>query len=44
LAIYAKENGQGMMFAQDEEIMPPTDSDSDPDGTPGKRPHLSIVK
>ena len=44
LAIYAKENGQGMMFAQDEEVMPPTDPDSDPDATPGKRPHLSIVK
>ena len=44
MAIYAKENGQGMMFAQDEEVMPPTDPDSDPDGTPGKRRHLSIVK
>lgn len=44
LAIYAKENGQGMMFAQDDETLPPTDPDSAPDNTPIKRPHLSIVK
>jgi len=44
LAIYAKENGQGMMFAQDDETMPPTDPDSDPDLQPTKRPHLTIVK
>jgi len=44
LAIYAKENGQGMMFAQDDESMPPTDPDSDPDIQPTKRPHLTIVK
>ena len=42
LAIYCKENGQGMMFAQEE----PTD---DPDGTDdtsgaSKRPHLQVVK
>ena len=43
LAIYSKENGQGMMFAQDDE--------SDPPGGPGdgekpkmKRPHLRVVK
>ena len=44
LAIYAKENGQGMMFAQDDETMPPTDPDSDPDIQQTKRPHLTIVK
>jgi stringent starvation protein B len=44
LAIYAKENGQGMMFAQDDEALPPTDPDSDPDNKPIKRPHLTIVK
>ena len=44
LAIYAKENGQGMMFAQDDETMPPTDPGSDPDIQPTKRPHLTIVK
>ena len=42
LAIYSKENGQGMMFAQD-------DSPDSPDGPeggprPGKRPHLTVVK
>lgn len=44
LAIYSKENGQGMMFAQDDDTDPPTG----PDGSPGdelpKRPHLKIVK
>lgn len=44
LAIYAKENGQGMMFAGDDETIPPTDPDSDPDIKPTKRPHLTIVK
>jgi len=44
LAIYSKENGQGMMFAQDDETMPPTDPDSDPQTKPAKRPHLTIVK
>jgi stringent starvation protein B len=44
LAIYAKENGQGMMFTQDDETIPPTDSDLDPDNSPDKRPHLTIVK
>jgi stringent starvation protein B len=44
LAIYAKENGQGMMFAQDDEFIPPPDPDSDPGTKPDKRPHLTIVK
>lgn len=44
LAIYAKENGQGMMFSMDDETVPPTDPDSDPDGKPSRRPHLKIVK
>jgi stringent starvation protein B len=44
LAIYAKENGQGMMFSQDDETVPPTDPDLDPDNSPDKRPHLTIVK
>ena len=42
LAIYAKENGQGMMFAQEDGTTPPTDPDGDPGGD--KRPHLKIVK
>ena len=39
LAIYAKENGQGMMFAQE-------DGPDSPDGGPSapKRPHLTVVK
>ena len=44
LAIYAKENGQGMMFAQDDDSLPPTDPDDDPDGPSDKRPHLKLVK
>jgi stringent starvation protein B len=38
LAIYAKENGRGMVFNEDE----PTPEDSGP--KPGKRPELKIVK
>lgn len=38
LAIYAKENGRGMVFNEDE----PTPEDSGP--KPGKRPALKIVK
>jgi stringent starvation protein B len=44
LAIYAKENGQGMMFSLEDETVPPSDPDSDPDGKPSRRPHLKIVK
>ncbi len=44
LAIYSKENGQGMMFAQDDESLPPDGSDPDATIKPAKRPHLKIVK
>ncbi|MBT8048133.1 MAG: ClpXP protease specificity-enhancing factor [Xanthomonadales bacterium] len=44
LAIYSKENGQGMMFAQDDEDGPPMNPDDGPGEKPGKRPHLKIVK
>ena len=44
LAIYSKENGQGMMFSQDDDSVPPTDPDGGPDGRPDRRPHLKIVK
>jgi stringent starvation protein B len=44
LAIYAKENGQGMMFAQDEGNMPPTDPDTSPDDTDIRKRHLKLVK
>jgi stringent starvation protein B len=44
LAIYAKENGQGMMFAQDEDGEPPSDPEGGPGDGPQKRPHLKVVK
>jgi stringent starvation protein B len=44
LAIYSKENGQGMMFAQDDEPIPPTGPDGGPQPIPTKRPHLTVVK
>jgi len=43
LAIYSKENGQGMMFAQDDEPLTPTDPDDGPQQRP-RRSHLTIVK
>jgi stringent starvation protein B len=44
LAIYSKENGQGMMFAPEDETVPPTDSGPGEGKTPARRPHLKIVK
>jgi stringent starvation protein B len=44
LAIYAKENGQGMMFALDDESSPPDGSDPDSGPKPTRRPHLKVVK
>ena len=49
LAIYAKENGQGMMFSEDGDAISPTDSDDgDPDPDKprpkSKRPGLRVVK
>ena len=41
LAIYSKENGQGMMFTQDDETLP--DPDAGPN-KPSRRPHLTVVK
>jgi len=40
VAIYARENGQGMMFAQDEPTPPPVDGSDDPP----PRSHLKVVK
>lgn len=40
LAVYARENGQGMLFPNEEEPTPPDDDGSRP---PGK-PHLKVVK
>ena len=41
IAIYARENGQGMMFAQDDTPRPPGDGSDDP---PPPRSHLKVVK
>ena len=42
LAIYTRENGQGMMFA-DEDLLPPGD-DSQDSAIKQKTPHLRVVK
>ncbi|WP_419608336.1 stringent starvation protein B, partial [Thiolapillus sp.] len=45
LGIYSKENGQGMLFPEDDEAVPP--EDEGPDDTPppaGGRPSLKVVK
>ncbi len=48
LAVYAKENGQGMMFSEDDGAISSPDSDDDPDPTPSpgkpRRPGLRVVK
>jgi stringent starvation protein B len=43
LAIYAKENGQGMMFSQDDNDSPPDHSPDTDDNGP-RRSHLKLVK
>lgn len=42
LAIYAKENGQGMVFSEGDE--PPPSDPSPDDSDKEKKPHLSLVK
>lgn len=44
LAIYSKENGQGMMFAQEDGSDSPDDPDSGPGDPAPKRPRLTVVK
>jgi stringent starvation protein B len=44
LAIYAKENGQGMMFAQEEGNLPPSGSDPGQGDGDTRKPHLKLVK
>ena len=46
LAVYAKENGQGMMFSEDDGAISATDDgdDTDPDPDKPKRPSLRVVK
>jgi stringent starvation protein B len=43
VGIYARENGQGMVFDPEETTSPPDDTPPDP-GKPEKRPTLKIVK
>jgi stringent starvation protein B len=47
IGIYARENGQGMVFEPEEPPRDPDDDPEPPDGSPGKpegRPSLKIVK
>jgi stringent starvation protein B len=45
LAIYAKENGQGMMFSEDDGAVSSSDDDEpEPDPDKPKRPSLRVVK
>lgn len=52
LAVYAKENGRGMVFSDDDEVLdedtgtePPDDNPPEPPVPPGKgRPSLRVVK
>ncbi|MFV2005540.1 MAG: ClpXP protease specificity-enhancing factor [Gammaproteobacteria bacterium] len=45
LAVYAKENGQGMMFSEDDgAITSSDDNDPEPDPDRPKRPSLRVVK
>jgi stringent starvation protein B len=44
LAIYSKENGQGMMFAQEDDSPPPDGGGPDDGPKHAKRPHLKVVK
>lgn len=43
LAVYAQENGQGMMFSADNGPTEPPPAAPQPDETP-KRPHLRVIK
>lgn len=44
LAIYAKENGQGMVFTDEPSVTPPPTSPDDGDGKKPDRSHLKVVK
>jgi len=49
IAVYARENGQGMMFAQDEELESDSktsiESGMDDNGSsPPRKPHLTLIK
>lgn len=44
MAVYARENGQGMLFPSDEKPDPPPDGDDDGGDSAKKRSHLKVVK
>ena len=44
LAIYARENGQGMMFNEEPGSTPPPDGGSPPDDNKPNKPSLRVVK
>ena len=45
LAIYARENGQGMLFDPEDDVPPPPPDDAGPDSDESpKRPSLKVVK
>lgn len=44
LAIYARENGQGMMFDENTSKLPPTPPENTPPEQPPKKPQLKVVK
>jgi stringent starvation protein B len=44
LAIYAQENGQGMMFDENNNNLPPTSPEDTPPPEKSKKPQLKVVK
>lgn len=44
LAIYAQENGQGMMFDENNNNFPPTSPEDTPSPEKSKKPQLKVVK
>jgi stringent starvation protein B len=44
LGIYARETGQGMIFAEEGPEPGPDDEGPDDGGSSGRRPHLKVVK
>jgi stringent starvation protein B len=44
LAIYAQENGQGMMFQAEDSPTPPPSPPAEPEGPPKKGGHLRVIK
>ncbi len=44
LGIYARENGQGMLFPEEEPVPPPDGDEPEPPRPSGGRPSLKVVK